>query len=323
MLTGMGIKPTTWNKKKLLEAVEAAQGGASEPEPPTPPPKEKKPPVRAPSGSVAPPDDLIKNTMMPPPPVFGSQLSTGSSVAPPEELDNIAPPPNLQEPPTRNIGYSNASVGIPGGLDDLSAPPPAPKGPPTPPPQKRTPPTPPPQIQKKASPPPVVQKMPEPAPSAPKKKKGIAGMAAHWDAQQKKANEENKSNPFSKHFDGEASKRRLQNAPKGRNKMMPQEGTKSYERMLKARAWAKGKIDQLYVEIPKCPGAEIKADGSITCPFGSIFEHYAHIDSVIVGTLKSAKKKGFAKYDNGRAFPLLQQRVDDHVIVTLLPREEA
>ena len=58
------------------------------------------------------------------------------------------------------------------------------------------------------------------------------------------------------------------------------------------------------------------------CPFGGIFEHYQHVDCVITGTLKSAKKKGIVSYDNGRPFPLLQQTYDDDTIVYLHPMPE-
>jgi len=335
-LTDMGIKPTSWNKAKLIEAVQSAEGG-SEPAP-APVPKVKVEPPKQPSKqlparpepTVSPPD---ASTMAPPaPPVFASNFSAASSIGAPEHLDIDT---HMAPPTTRDTSHSTASVGAPDkGLEELSVPPvfnappaqpptpPAAAVPPTPPPQKKMPPTPPPQ--KKAPPPkPVVSEpppaKPEPAKPAPKKKKGIGAMAAKWDAKQKRATAESKANPFSKNFDKNAGR---ENLSKIKQKGMPEEGSLSYQRMKKAQAWARGKIDQLYVEIPKCPGAEVHPDGTITCKFLSIFEHYAHIDSVITGTLKSAKKKGFCHYDNGRPFPLLQQTYDDDVIVTLCPRSE-
>lgn len=101
---------------------------------------------------------------------------------------------------------------------------------------------------------------------------------------------------------------------------MPKKGTKTYERMVKAKQWATKKLDQLYVEFPKIPNVKTLPDGTMTATFGDIFEHYQHIDTVIVGTLQSAKKKKLAFFDNKRSFPLLQQRYDDHVIVTLYAR---
>jgi len=333
-LTDMGIKPTSWNKSKLIEAVQAAEGG-SDPAPApalmpkvkVEPPKQKQTPSNSDPVRPEPPVLPVElDTMSPPaPPVFASNVSAASSVGAPEHLDIDT---HMAPPTTRDISHSTASVGAPDDLEDLAAPPafnapPAqPPTPPTPPPQKKTPPTPPPQ--KKAPPPkPVVSKpppaKPEPANPAPKKKKGIGAMAAKWNAKQKQAMEESKANPFSKNFDKNAGR---ENLSKIKQKGMPEEGSLSYQRMKKAQAWARGKIDQLYVEIPKCPGAEVHPDGTITCKFLSIFEHYAHIDSVITGTLKSAKKKGFCHYDNGRPFPLLQQTYDDDVIVTLYPRSE-
>jgi len=101
---------------------------------------------------------------------------------------------------------------------------------------------------------------------------------------------------------------------------MPKKGTKTYERMVKAKQWATKKLDQLYVEFPKIPNVKTLPDGTMTATFGDIFEHYQHIDTVIVGTLQSAKKKKLAFFDNKRSFPLLQQRYDDHVVVTLYAR---
>jgi len=102
---------------------------------------------------------------------------------------------------------------------------------------------------------------------------------------------------------------------------MPKKNTKTYKRMLKAKAWAAKKLEQLYTEFPKIPNVKILSDGTMTATFGDIFEHYQHIDTVIVGTLQSAKKKKLASFDNKRSFPLLQQRIDDHVVVTLFARQ--
>merc|ERR1711879_501390 len=127
-------------------------------------------------------------------------------------------------------------------------------------------------------------------------------------------------NAFSSSFDKSASKAQVQrgNAEYG----MPKKGTATYQRMLKAQKWAAGKLDQLYKEFPNVPGCQRKANGDMEVKFKDIFEHYADIDTVIVGTLQSAKKKGLAEFDNGRPFPLLQQGFDDNVIITLHPRKE-
>lgn len=87
-----------------------------------------------------------------------------------------------------------------------------------------------------------------------------------------------KSNAFSSNFDKNAARANLKKGQTG-----PKEGTEAYKRMIKAQKWAKGKIDQLYVEIPKVPGAQKSSDGVWECTFGAVFEHYSHIDSVIVG----------------------------------------
>merc|ERR1712176_874801 len=100
---------------------------------------------------------------------------------------------------------------------------------------------------------------------------------------------------------------------------MPQKGTKSHQRMLKARAWAKRKLSQLFEEFPKIPNCKKGKDGTLTCNFIDVCEHYQDIDTVIVGILESAKKKGLAEFDNKRNFPLLQQRYDDDVPITLFP----
>jgi len=102
---------------------------------------------------------------------------------------------------------------------------------------------------------------------------------------------------------------------------MPKKNTETWNRMLKAKAWSAKKLEQLYVEFPKIPNVKILPDGTMTATFGDIFEHYQHIDTVIVGTLQSAKKKKLASFDNKRSFPLLQQRYDDHVVVTLFARQ--
>lgn len=331
MLSSRGIPPPSWNKGKLIQLLEENDGSSNDsvapasnvepepapapprPTPPTPPPEVRNPPPqpRAPP-KLQPPSNPVPPPQPEPgmePPVFEPPTAPPVNLPEQEEdrrasVDTVGPPSSIidEGPPEFVI---TPPVFIP---NKETVDPPEVLAPPPPPPVQNPPPVPP-------------TPTPPPAKTTPQKKvpasSSIASRANMWNQKQKQANEEQKYNPFSNKFDKNATESR----PRAQSGGRPKKGTPGYERMLKAQAWARGKIDQLYVEIPKCAGASYDdSTGNWTCTFGAIFDHYQHVDCVIVGTLKSAKKKGFASYDNGRPFPLLQQGFDDAVVVTLFPR---
>jgi len=263
-------------------------------EPPKlPPSPEPRPCPASVASSVAPPPQNLLPAGPPPvPDRIASNISTASAEPPFEELK----PPDLKIP--NNGETREASVSAP--------PPPPPRT--GPPPKKKS-------VLLKNVPktgPPTPPKVNKPLRAS--KQKDLKNM---WEKKDKAVREEQKYNAFSSSYDKEATEKRMHDS---NEKGQPKEGTRSHARMVAAQKWASGKIEQLYNLFPKIPGCKTLPDGRLENTFGRIFNHYQDVDCVIVGTLKSAKKKGFIQYDNKRSFPLLQQSFDDEVTVTLMPR---
>jgi hypothetical protein len=135
-----------------------------------------------------------------------------------------------------------------------------------------------------------------------------AAMAAMFNKNQAAADEESKSNPFSKAFDPNAKGPKKGEAGYGRAK----EGTEADRRAKAAQAWVDQQIDQMIVHIRAGPARD--KQGRATVTFGEIFEAYADVSDTLVGILLRARKRKRLDFVGDMLF----QGMSDKVVITVL-----
>lgn len=135
-----------------------------------------------------------------------------------------------------------------------------------------------------------------------------AAMAARFDAMNKVAAEEDRSNPFSKNFDG-GQKLKKGDAGYGRAKA----GSVTEARAAKAQEWVETEIIKLLAVIKQ--HGETDSSGKVTITFGKLFDTYADISDTLVGILMRARRRKQLTYAGDG---MLFQGVHDAVIIEVL-----
>ena len=134
--------------------------------------------------------------------------------------------------------------------------------------------------------------------------------AAELEERQRMANEEMKSNPFSKNFDPSA--RKLKKGDAGYGKAVA--GSETEARANKAQAWIEEEISKL-IEVLKEFGVEDAATKEVHMSFGELFNRYADISDTLVGILMRGKRRKRILFDSDMLF----QGVHDHIVIRLMP----
>ena len=129
-----------------------------------------------------------------------------------------------------------------------------------------------------------------------------------FNEQAAKAEEESKSNPFSKNFTGGA---KLKKGDAGYGRAVA--GSKTEERANAAQQWVEVEIAKL-VTVIQSHGAPDAKTGRVTVTFGVLFNAYADISDTLVGILMRARKRKVLAFEADMLF----QGVHDHVEISVL-----